>query len=56
TPAFFSAQDGHTECLSLLLSLGADSRAVDPDGRTPLHLAAAAGDALMCGILLEHGA
>lgn len=47
---------GQRECVELLLSAGADVDAVDGKGRSPLYLAAAAGDTRMCGELVLHGA
>ena len=53
TPAFFAAQQGHTECLSLLLSLGADGGVVRADGATPLIIAAQNGHESCVKILLH---
>jgi len=56
TPLFFAARHGHFACVKLLCENGADTRVVDPRGRTPLHLAAAFGSKEILGCLLEHGA
>lgn len=47
---------GRQRCVRELLSAGADVDAIDRKGRSPLYLAAAAGDSTMCGLLLTHGA
>lgn len=47
---------GQRGCAELLLSAGAHVDAVDGKGRSPLYLAAAAGDTKMCGVLIDHGA
>lgn len=47
---------GQRGCVELLLSAGAQVDAVDGKGRSPLYLAAAAGDTKMCGVLIDHGA
>lgn len=44
------------EICTHLLSAGADVNAVNPEGRSPLLFAAAAGDAVRVGLLLEAGA
>ncbi|XP_062860200.1 cortactin-binding protein 2 [Trichomycterus rosablanca] len=56
TSALFSAaQHGHTECLNLLLSLGASADASDENGFTSLHIAAANGHHGCVRALLNHG-
>lgn len=43
-------------CAELLLAAGAEVDAADRKGRSPLYLAAAVGDSIMCGLLLGRGA
>lgn len=45
TAAHLAAAHGQTEVLCLLLSGGADPSALDEDGLSPVHAAAAAGHA-----------
>ncbi|XP_035282653.1 cortactin-binding protein 2 [Anguilla anguilla] len=40
---FSAAQNGHTDCIKLLLAAGASAEASDANGLTPLHTAAAHG-------------
>ncbi|KAJ8381865.1 hypothetical protein SKAU_G00026430 [Synaphobranchus kaupii] len=40
---FSAAQNGHTECMKLLLAAGASAEASDANGVTPLHMTAARG-------------
>ena len=47
---------GHTEAASALLDAGADIRATDRGGNTPLHVAAQAGNLVLVKQLLEKGA
>ena len=46
---------GDTEVAKRLVEHKADVNAVDPDGKTPLDLAKAAGDASMRVFLMDHG-
>jgi hypothetical protein len=54
TPVFHATRD--PLLLSVLLNSGADATAVDADGFSPLHEAAAAGNAEVVRMLIEHGA
>uniref|UniRef100_A0A3B4C4M1 Cortactin-binding protein 2 n=1 Tax=Pygocentrus nattereri TaxID=42514 RepID=A0A3B4C4M1_PYGNA len=57
TSALFSAaQNGHPECLNLLLTLGVSADAPDKNGFSPLHIAAANGHDRCVQALLGHGA
>lgn len=51
-----AVRTGNAEAAGELLRRGADARAVDDAGQTPLHLAAHAGDLGLVTLLLEHGA
>lgn len=51
-----AAESGLTEPVSLLLASGANVHVRDPDGNTPLHLAARGGDAEVCEWLIASGA
>ena len=53
TPAFLAAQEGHSECLALLLSLGADGGVARADGATPLIIAAQNGHRSCVKMLLS---
>ena len=55
TPLMAAASGGSEDCTAALLSAGANHAHADRWGRTPLHLAAAAGaEALPCAELLLH--
>lgn len=59
TPLHMAARRGHPRCVELLLSHGADVRAVTYHGMTPLHMAALGNTrahAACVTALLEHGA
>lgn len=47
---------GQRGCVQQLLEVGADVDAPEGKGRSPLYLAAAAGDTSMCSLLVLHGA
>uniref|UniRef100_A0A3Q3NDH9 Cortactin-binding protein 2 n=1 Tax=Mastacembelus armatus TaxID=205130 RepID=A0A3Q3NDH9_9TELE len=53
---FAAAQNGHTECVKLLLSSGSPADASDENGFTPLHVAAAHGHSGCVEALLAAGA
>ncbi|XP_041852606.1 cortactin-binding protein 2 isoform X2 [Melanotaenia boesemani] len=53
---FAAAQNGHTECLKLLLSLGLPADVPDENRFTPLHYAAAHGHSSCVEVLLSAGA
>ncbi|XP_034031623.1 cortactin-binding protein 2 [Thalassophryne amazonica] len=53
---FAAAQNGHTECVKLLLSAGLSSDVLDENGFTPLHFAAAHGHSSCVEALLSAGA
>ncbi|XP_061576915.1 cortactin-binding protein 2 [Cololabis saira] len=53
---FVAAQNGHTECVKLLLSSGSPADVSDENGFTPLHLAAAHGHTSCVEALLAAGA
>ncbi|XP_055365853.1 cortactin-binding protein 2 isoform X2 [Betta splendens] len=53
---FAAAQNGHTDCVKLLLSSGSPADASDENGFTPLHLAAAHGHSSCVELLLAAGA
>lgn len=54
TPSFFAAQEGHADCLAVLLSLGADGGIPRADGATPLIIAAQNGHDSCVATLLNH--
>ncbi|XP_035521529.1 cortactin-binding protein 2 [Morone saxatilis] len=57
TSALFAAvQNGHTECVKLLLSSGSPADVSDENGFTPLHFAAAHGHSSCVEVLLAAGA
>ncbi|KAM8892731.1 cortactin-binding protein 2 isoform 2-T2 [Spinachia spinachia] len=51
-----AAQNGHAECVTLLLSSGSPADVSDGNGFTPLHLAAAHGHSSCVEVLLSAGA
>ncbi|XP_010737461.3 cortactin-binding protein 2 [Larimichthys crocea] len=53
---FAAAQNGHTECVKLLLSSGSPADVTDENGFTPLHFAAAHGHSSGVEVLLAAGA
>ncbi|XP_037624034.1 cortactin-binding protein 2 isoform X1 [Sebastes umbrosus] len=53
---FAAAQNGHTECVKLLLSSGSPADVSDENGFTPLHFAAAHGHSSCVEVLLSAGA
>ncbi|KAM9377085.1 cortactin-binding protein 2 [Pholidichthys leucotaenia] len=53
---FAAAQNGHTECVKLLLSSGSPADVSDENGFTPLHAAAAHGHSSCVEVLLGAGA
>ncbi|KAI4794309.1 hypothetical protein KUCAC02_032141 [Chaenocephalus aceratus] len=53
---FAAAQNGHTECVELLLSAGSPADVSDEHGFTPLHFAAAHGHSSCVETLLSAGA
>jgi hypothetical protein len=57
TPLHFACANGHLECVSILLQLGADPSASTGKGRgylTPLHIASQAGFDDIVSLLLHH--
>lgn len=48
--------DGHVEAMELLLEAGVDITATDKEGRTPMHVASAAGNAEVIKLLYAKGA
>lgn len=56
TPLLTAAGVGDAEAVSLLLALGADARALDPDGISPLHRAVQSGSLQTVDRLLAAGA
>ena len=52
TPAFVAAQEGHADCLRLLLEAGCDKEKACEDGATPALVAAQEGQ-VDCLLLLE---
>jgi ankyrin repeat protein/serine/threonine protein kinase len=53
TPALLAAFNGHIEILRLLVDAGADTRAVDNNEWSMLHMAARQGDSATCQYLIE---
>lgn len=53
---FAAAQNGHTDCVELLLSSGSPADVSDENGFTPLHFAAAHGHSSCVEVLLTAGA
>ncbi|KAK9516224.1 hypothetical protein VZT92_024167 [Zoarces viviparus] len=53
---FAAAQNGHAECVKLLLSSGSPADVSDGNGFTPLHVAAAHGHSSCVEVLLSAGA
>uniref|UniRef100_A0A0N4UKA2 ANK_REP_REGION domain-containing protein n=1 Tax=Dracunculus medinensis TaxID=318479 RepID=A0A0N4UKA2_DRAME len=51
-----AAYNNHVDCLSYLLSIGADHEARTVDGWTPLHCASRWASAACVGELISHGA
>ncbi|KAL3927219.1 MAG: hypothetical protein SGPRY_002928 [Prymnesium sp.] len=49
-------RDGDVEAVRCLLELGCDPNALNDDGRTCLHVAAAIGNLTVAGVLIENGA
>ena len=55
-PLHWTAREGRSETVGLLVELGADVNVRSPSGTTPLHLAAERGLSTMMDALLETGA
>lgn len=55
SPLLWASRGGHVDTVRLLLAAGADP-SLSVDGTTPLHAAAERGSALVCQLLVEHGA
>jgi len=55
TAITYASMNGHTKCVELLLSYGADPNIVDMKGRSALHYAANNGYHSTCLILIEKG-
>lgn len=57
TPLMISSGLGHAQMVGILITAGADVRAVDPwMGSSALHKAAQSGNSDVIGLLLDHGA
>lgn len=55
TPVHIAAAHGRLALVKLMHKLGANLKALDSIGSTPLHLAAEAGHGAVCGYLVERG-
>ena len=55
TPAYMAAQNGHADCLRLLLEAGCDKDKAREGGATPAFIAAEKGHANCLRLLLEAG-
>lgn len=51
-----ASEKGHHDAMELLLKHGAKVNVMDGNGQTPLHLAAIAGQAQSCRVLMANGA
>ena len=56
TPAYIACQNGHTECLSLLINHGAQLNKADNRGVTPAYTACQNGHVKILHLLIQHGA
>ena len=56
TPAFVACENGHAECLSLLIDHGAQLDNANNEGATPAHIACQNGHAECLSLLINHGA
>jgi ankyrin repeat protein len=56
TPAYVACQNGHTECLSLLINHGAELDKADDEGATPAFVACQNGHTECLSLLIDHGA
>ncbi len=52
-PIHVASENGHAECVSLLLEAGADIDNKNEDEQTPLHLASIHGRSKVVQLLLE---
>jgi ankyrin repeat protein len=56
TPLLLAARDGSLDAAKLLVEVGADLNAADPNGITPLNMALTNGQLAVAKLLVEHGA